>query len=96
MPAEKCDEVLRAKLLMFNLHYRDLVGITTDGASVMKKFGHLVPMIQQLCSAHGIQLAVVEVLYGKVISAIELQVDEERNTTKDASDDEILHVYSLP
>ncbi|KAK2577707.1 hypothetical protein KPH14_012559, partial [Odynerus spinipes] len=56
----------------------------------MKKFGHLVPMIQQLCFAHGIQLAAVEVLYGKVISAIELQVDEERNTTKDSSDDEIL------
>ena len=35
------------------------------GASVMVKVGKLLPCYQQLCYAHGIQLAVVDVLYKK-------------------------------
>jgi len=39
------------------------VCITTDGAAVMTKVGLLVKCHQQLCYAHGIQLAVQDVLY---------------------------------
>ncbi|KAJ2937741.1 hypothetical protein O0L34_g19134 [Tuta absoluta] len=43
----------------------DTIGMTTDGASVMVKVGKLLPLYQQLCHAHGVQLAVVDVLYKK-------------------------------
>lgn len=41
----------------------DIVGVTSDGAPVMAKFGTLFKAQQQLCYAHAIQLAVVKVLY---------------------------------
>lgn len=41
----------------------DIVCIVTDGASVMKKVGQLISTEQQLCYAHGVQLAVLDVLY---------------------------------
>ena len=37
----------------------------TDGASVMKKLGGCWLVNQQLCFAHGVQLAVIDVLYKK-------------------------------
>ena len=42
---------------------KDIVAICTDGASVMRKVGGLLEAEQQLCYAHGIQLAVLDVLY---------------------------------
>ncbi|GBN98829.1 hypothetical protein AVEN_265140-1 [Araneus ventricosus] len=45
----------------------DIIGVTTDGASVMVKFGKLMSCYQQLCFAHGLQLAVVDILYKKNI-----------------------------
>ena len=64
MPAEKCVELLEQKLLNFGLDLcADIVAIVTDGASVMVKVGKLITAEQQLCYAHGIQLAVVDVLY---------------------------------
>lgn len=41
----------------------DIVGVTSDGAPVMAKFGTLFKAQQQLCYAHAIQLAVVKVLH---------------------------------
>lgn len=43
----------------------DVIAMTTDGASVMVKIGKIVPCFQQLCFAHGIQLAVVDIIYKK-------------------------------
>jgi BED zinc finger len=64
MPAEKCIELLEAKLATFGLSLsKDIVAICTDGASVMCKVGRLLEAEQQLCYAHGIQLAVLDVLY---------------------------------
>lgn len=64
MPAEKCVELLRNKLKDFGLDLStDIVTITTDGASVMVKVGKLIEADQQLCFAHGIHLAVLDVLY---------------------------------
>lgn len=61
MPAEKSVELLEIKLRELQISLP--VCICTDGASVMKKVGRLVEVEQQLCHAHGIQLAVLDVLY---------------------------------
>ena len=64
MPAEKCVELLESKLAQFGLTIQDdIVCICTDGASVMVKVGKIIEAEQQLCYAHGVQLAVLDVLY---------------------------------
>lgn len=65
-PAEKVYELVNAKLSDFNIKLQsDIVAITSDGASVMIKFGRLSPAHQQICYNHGIHLAVMEVMYQK-------------------------------
>ena len=65
-PSEKVYELLNAKLSDFNLSLQsDIVAITSDGASVMIKFGRLSPAHHQICYNHGIHLAVMEVMYQK-------------------------------
>lgn len=64
MPAENCVILLRNKLQSFGLNLdTDIVGICTDGASVMCKVGKLISTEHQLCLAHGVHLAVHDVLY---------------------------------
>jgi|GWRWMinimDraft_12_1066020.scaffolds.fasta_scaffold02566_2 HSP20 family molecular chaperone IbpA len=67
MPATKCIELVQKRLSLFGLCLEtDIVGIVTDGASVMTKVGKLLAATgpaQQLCFAHGLQLAVLDVLY---------------------------------
>ena len=76
MSADKCIELLEQKLAQHGLDLRkDIVGIMTDGASVMKKVGRILPVNQQLCFAHGVQLAVIEVLYQK--QDIEREIDQQ-------------------
>ena len=50
---EKAADVLNAKLRQFEIEDRSVVASTTDGASVMKKMGRILPWIHQLCHAHG-------------------------------------------
>jgi hypothetical protein len=72
MPAQKCLDLVETKLQRCKLSLSsDIVFTITDGASVMKKLGNLSPAFQQLCFAHGIQLAVLDVLllYDKPQSA---------------------------
>lgn len=58
--------IVKERLKSFNLNIKDdIIGITTDGASMMVKVGKLMPCYQQLCYAHGIQFAVINVLYKK-------------------------------
>lgn len=42
---------------------RDIINLTTDGPKVMVKVGKLFVSEHQLCIVHGLQLAVIEVLY---------------------------------
>jgi len=65
MPAENCLEILQTKLTTFDLCSDDFIGITTDGASVMRKLGSYLSVIHQLCLAHGMQLAVLKILSRK-------------------------------
>lgn len=62
--AELCLSLLKSKLDDFDVNFdRDVFGLVTDGASVMKRFGRISGKKHALCLAHGIHLAVVEVLY---------------------------------
>lgn len=66
MPAEVCLELLKNRLIAFNLILdSDIVAITTDGPKVMLKVGRLTKAEHQLCLAHGIQLGVLDALYNK-------------------------------
>lgn len=66
MTAEKCLDAVIKKIEWFDLSmYRDIVSIMTDGESVMAKVRKLSNSHQQLCFAHAIQLAVIDVLYKK-------------------------------
>lgn len=50
MPAEKCVDIVDAKLKIYNISLDcDIVAITTDGASVMKKVGKIINADQQIC-----------------------------------------------
>ncbi|CAG5019569.1 unnamed protein product [Parnassius apollo] len=64
MPSETCIRLLKEKLSEFELSLdRDIVAIVIDGASVMLKVGRNLRACHQVCLAHGIQLAVFDVLY---------------------------------
>lgn len=63
-PAEACVSALEKKLSEYKIDLaRDIIAATTDGAAVMKKVGRLLSTHHQLCFAHGLQLAVLDVLY---------------------------------
>ncbi|GBM35850.1 hypothetical protein AVEN_134664-1 [Araneus ventricosus] len=59
-----------------------LILIYTDGGSVMVEVGKLMSCYQQLCFAHGLQLAVVDILYKKNIE----REEEHQEITSDESD----------
>ncbi|GBL94938.1 putative RNA-binding protein 19 [Araneus ventricosus] len=60
----------------------DIIGVTTDGASVMIKVGKLMSCYHQLCFAHGLQLAMVDILYKKNIE----KEEEHQEITSNESD----------
>ena len=66
MTSEDAVEMIGKKLEEFgvDLHCH-IVGMVTDGASVMMKLGRISEIIHQPCHSHGIHLAVVDVLYKK-------------------------------
>lgn len=95
MTAEKCLDVVKKKIEAFSLSMdRDIVSIMTDGASVMAKVGKLSQSYQQLCFAHGIQLAVIDVLYKSSkrkdndIETTDEMATEESEVESDNEDDE--------
>nr|CAI5830436.1 unnamed protein product [Callosobruchus analis] len=89
MTSEVCVELLEKRLKDFNLSLiNDIVGFTTDGASVMTKLQKLIPPTQQLCFAHGLQLAVVGTLYKNTVKSDKTDTTEtERSLTKDGDND---------
>lgn len=83
MPAEKCVSLLNERLNNFKIKLEDdIIGITTDGASVMKKLGKIIESDQQLCFAHALQLAVISVLYKNDPNYLEIDeiLDDEHTT----------------
>ncbi|KAL4705474.1 hypothetical protein ACJJTC_017334, partial [Scirpophaga incertulas] len=83
MSSESCVQLLKEKLSEFNLSLdNDIVGITTDGASVMNKVGRLIEPLQQLCYAHGVQLGIVDVIYKKNVESNAEEPEEEFEDTE--------------
>ncbi|XP_043210081.1 uncharacterized protein LOC122375011 [Amphibalanus amphitrite] len=79
MPAEKCLDLLQGKLAEFGLELsKHVTCVTTDGASVMVKFGKSLPCEHQLCFAHGVHLAVVDALYSGDAGQTSEQADDDR------------------
>lgn len=99
LPAEKCIEILTQKLNEFGLCLNsDIVCIVTDGSSVMQKVGRLLKADQQLCLAHGIQLAVISVLYGlfraKVSVEIEDIVENNELSEEDSESEDVFYDFA--
>lgn len=89
LPAEACITILKEKLSEYELSLdKDIVCITTDGAKVMVKVGKLIKPDQQLCYAHGIQLAVVDVIYKQQISSNE-EISMQNETVGERVDENV-------
>lgn len=71
LTAEKTVKAVEDKLAEFDLSLeKHVVACTTDGASVMVKVGRLINCEHHLCYAHGIHLAVCDVLYKKTSGSV--------------------------
>ena len=81
MPAETCVLLVEQKLEFGLSLAGDIVCICTDGASVMTKVGKLIEAEQQLCYAHGVQLAVLDVLYRRARRTEPAQVAQAATTS---------------
>lgn len=87
--AETCVRVLKERLSQFDISLdTDIVAIVTDGPNVMLKVGKLVNAEHQVCFAHGIHLAVCDLLYEKTTS--NTSANEPTNADSDDDDDEDL------
>ena len=72
----------------FKLEFNnDIVSTTTDGASVMVKFGHLIKLLNHICCAHAIHLAVGDVLYMKPTEVLDQNNNIEINDNEDDSEE---------
>lgn len=103
MLSESCIELLSEKLSEYEISLEeDVVGITTDAASVMVKVGKPIKPLHQLCYAHGIQLGITDVIYKKSNQDEDSFREEEYNadydgvTENDEHDDDIGFRFSLP
>ena len=64
--SNQCAEVVKSCLNDFGLDLeKNIAGCTTDGASMMVKFGRENFFVHQQCIAHAIHLAVVDTFYDK-------------------------------
>jgi hypothetical protein len=87
MPAEIAVDSVRTKLEEFGLSLdKHIVSCVTDGASVMVKFGRLIACDHNLCYAHGIHLAVCDVLYRKTDTIVDAMMEETVEQTRRHSD----------
>ena len=81
MPAERVENLVKARLHEFGLKMENIVAATTDGASVMKSFGRMICCVHQLCFAHGYHLAVTDFLYARQNLFEGLEKERENNNT---------------
>jgi hypothetical protein len=86
--AEMLVKLVTEKLLEFELSYEDdIVCTTNDGASVMIKFGKLIPSEDLLSLNHGIHLGVIKVFYNSTNNQVATYSSRiEYNTEDDFTD----------
>ena len=82
--AAKMLQLLEKHLANFGLTHiqASIVSILSDGASMMKKLDKLSQVYNQLCYAHGIHLAVCDVLY-KFGNVAHAPVDDDEGEQED-------------
>ena len=86
--AELCSYLISQKLSEFGIEFeKDVISITTDCCSMMKKLGRIVPTFQQLFYAHGLQLALQDVFYRNQSIRTE-SVDTSETDEQDVNDDD--------
>ena len=89
MPSKKVKVLVDNQLQRFKLDMdKHIVCCTTDGASVMVKFGRQVLPELQLCYAHAVHLAVTDVLYRRGVPDRVIETSEEEEYSDLESDDE--------
>ena len=77
MPAVTALDLVDERLMQYGLsRERHIVGLVTDGASVMAKLGRLTGVEHQQCHSHGIHLAVTDVLYARKDASVQ-QADDD-------------------
>ena len=87
--AEVAKEVLEKKLGEYSIEMeKDVICHTTDGASVMTKMGKLLKIVHQICLAHGMHLAVCDVLYKAKRSHDDEARDKDENDEDDEEDED--------
>ena len=92
MTSKRILDYVQRKLEQFGLSLEtDIISISTDGTSVMTCVGKLSPTHQQLCFAHAIQLAVIDILYpkNKKTPTVDMEVEttEESEEVSESDDD---------
>ena len=94
MPADKALHLVDARLTEFGLdRTKHIVGAVTDGASVMTKLGKIMGIEHQKCHAHGIHLAVTDVLYAKeTVADFVCNEDDAESDTEEECDTEDLDI----
>lgn len=94
LPAEKMAVDVKKHLELFSLNLdEDIVASTSDGASVMKKYGRLISSIIQLCFNHAIHLGVCDCLYKKKFETEQSTQDVESDGDDDFDDQETANQY---
>ena len=75
--AYRCVNEVKFHLKKFEIDLdQDIVAITTDGASVMKKFGKIIEAEHKICDNHTLHLAVCDVLYDRAAEAVITESDD--------------------
>ncbi len=93
MDAEAIVRKIEERLKTFGVSIdQHIVSQMTDGCNTMKKVGRISSCEQQLCFAHGVQLAVLDVLYQKKKTkpktAKPIDEQSENNDSDESNDDE--------
>ena len=93
LPAPKLTQLVVDHANRFGLDLnRDVVSITTDGASVMHVFGRSIPCLHLTCQCHAVNLAVRDILYpakkkkDSTISSTFAEADTQDETLEEVSD----------
>ena len=71
----------------------DLISSTTDGAAIMIKYGKLSLILHFTCLAHGIHLAVTDILYKKPKAKQPTDDENGATTEPDATNDDDFNEY---
>ena len=90
LPTERVENLVKERLHEFGLKMEDIVAVTTDGASVMKRFGRMICCIHQLCFAHGYHLVATNFLYERqnIFEGLENEKENDNKSDTEFSSEE--------